>query len=66
VDEGCSKVKVVVTAMRKKRKVDVMVKGMTKISRVVGASDKFVEELAEMCVESGEVMTLPDLQKTSS
>lgn len=32
VDEGCSKGKVVVIAVRKKRKVDVMAKGVTKVS----------------------------------
>lgn len=30
------------------------------------ASNKFVEELTEMCAEPGEVMTLPDLQEASS
>jgi hypothetical protein len=56
----------VVTTVRKKRKVDVMAKGVTKVSWVAGASDKFVAELAETFAELGEVMTLPDLQKTSS
>jgi hypothetical protein len=43
-----------------------MAKGATKVSGADGASDKFVEELAETCAELGEVMTSLDLRKTSS
>jgi hypothetical protein len=49
----------------KKKKVKVMVKGATKASEATRASDEFVEELAETCVELEEVMTSPDLRKTS-
>lgn len=62
VDEGCSKEKTMVTSARKKKKVDVMVKGAMKVSGAAGASKNFVEELAETCAEPGEVMTSPDLR----
>lgn len=51
-----------VTSARKKKKVDVMVKGAMKVSGAAGASKNFVEELAETCAEPGEVMTSPDLR----
>ena len=59
VDEGCSKGKVVITATRKRKVVEV--KGITKTSGVSRASKGFVEELAETCAEPGEVMTSPNL-----
>lgn len=63
VDEGCSKGRDAITAMRKKRKVEV--KGTMKTSGVVGASKGFVEELAKTCAQLGEVMISPDLQKSA-
>ena len=66
VGEGCSKGKAVITATRKKQKVEVEVKVTTKKSGAMGASKGFVEELAETCAELREVMTSPDLRKTSS
>lgn len=58
-DKGCSKGKVVITATRKRKVVEV--KGITKTSGVSRASKGFVEELAETCAEPGEVMTSPNL-----
>lgn len=66
VDEGCSKGKVVATAVRKKRKVDAKAKDVMNVSGVAGASNRFVEDLAETCAEPWEVMTSPNLQVASS
>jgi hypothetical protein len=66
VNEGCSKGKAVVMVVRKNRRVEDKKKGLAKTSRVAGASDRFVEELAEMCAEPGEVMTSSDLREASS
>jgi hypothetical protein len=63
VDKWCSKGKVVALAMRKKKRVESKTKGLARTSGVAKASNKFVEELTEMCAEPGEVMTLPDLRK---
>jgi hypothetical protein len=62
VDEGCSKGKVVAATVRKRRKVEAKAKGLVKTSRVMGASDRFVEELAKACAKSREVMTSPNLR----
>lgn len=61
VVEGCSKGQVMAMAVRKKRRVDAEKKGLAKTSRVAGASDRFVEELANTCAKPGEVMTSPNL-----
>jgi hypothetical protein len=37
-----------------------------KVVAIVGASNRFVKELVETCVEPGEVMTLLDLREASS
>lgn len=66
VDKGCLKGKVVVTAARKKKKVEVKVKGTTKASEAARALEGFVHELTETCANPGEVMTLSDLQTPSS
>jgi hypothetical protein len=54
VDEGCSKGKVVVPPMKKRRKVDGKAKGLARATGVEEASDKFAEELAETCAEPRE------------
>jgi hypothetical protein len=63
VDKGCLKGKYVVATTRK---IKVEVKGTMKASGFLRASRGFVEELAETCAEPGEVMTSPDLRKSSS
>jgi hypothetical protein len=65
VAEGCSKGKAAVTTARTMKKVEVKARGVTKASGAPGALKGFVEELAETCTEPREVMTSPDLQKTS-
>jgi hypothetical protein len=56
VGEGCSKGKAVITATRKKQKVEVEVKGTTKTFEVA-SSESFIKELTETCTEPGDVMT---------
>jgi hypothetical protein len=51
---------------KEEEKVEVEVKVTTKKSGAMGASEGFVEELAETCAEPREVMTSHDLQKSSS
>jgi hypothetical protein len=54
VDDGCSKGKVVVSSVKKTKKVETRMKNPT---RVVKASGKFLVELADTCAEPKETMT---------
>lgn len=64
VDEGCSKGKAKMPPMKKKKKVEAKNKGLTRVVRLTEISDRFAEELAEICAEPREVMSSPALQET--
>jgi hypothetical protein len=66
VDEGFSKGKLVVSLVRKRRKVETKTKALARAAGVVEASNKFVEELVETCAEPGEVMSSPVLREASA
>jgi hypothetical protein len=61
--EGCSKGKVVMPLVRKRRKVKAKAKWLARAAKLAKVCDRFAEELAETCVELGEVMYLLALRE---